>query len=89
MVALGAVAADRRGRPRWAAAVVAHTSVAFQQRVRNRHPDGGLSGDGHLALEQDLLLALRARRASAPPTSARRCRDDSGGRKLLRWARIR
>ena len=27
-------------------AVVAQTSVAFQQRVRNRQPDGGLSGEG-------------------------------------------
>ena len=45
MVALGAVSVDR-GSAALGGAVVAQISVAFQQRVRNRQPDGGLSGDG-------------------------------------------
>ena len=42
-----------------AARCVAQMSVAFQQRVRNRQPDGGFSGDGTSPLSRIRCLAMR------------------------------
>ncbi|MGW4962016.1 hypothetical protein ACWEPL_32770 [Nonomuraea sp. NPDC004186] len=39
----------------------AQTSCAFRQRVRNRHPDGGSSGEGPDRAEKIVAALLRAR----------------------------
>ena len=70
MVAFGGVAADPRGRATAAAGVVAHTSVAFQQRVRNRQPDGGFSGDGTSPLSRIRSLRCSASSFGAADISA-------------------
>ena len=56
-------------------AVVAQISVAFQQRVRNRQPDGGFSGDGTSPLSRirSLRSALSSFGAADTP-SARKMR---------------
>ena len=71
MVALGGVAGDLQVERASAARSSAQTSVAFQQRVRNRQPDGGFERRGHLALEQDpLACAARASSFGAADISA-------------------
>ena len=53
----------------------AQMSCAFQQRVRNRQPDGGFDRAGHVAGEHDPLprALLDAGPAPAPPTAAPGC----------------
>ena len=56
---------------------VAHSSVAFQQRVRNRQPDGGFSGDG---ISPDRMMCSRR----VVVVERRRGRHQGGGVRVQR-----
>ena len=64
------------GSTAFGGAVVAQTSVAFQQRVRNRQPDGGLSGEGTSPLS-------RIRSLRCAPSSVRRRGHQRGGVRVV------